>query len=185
VELTAYGWTIWLTGAPASGKTTLARALQRLLHAQGISSAVLDSDALRLVLTPHPTYSGAERDWFYAQLVEIAAWLTRAGENVIIAATGHRRRYRDAARARLRPFAEVWLRCPADICHSRDPKHLYAAVAAGVISGLPGVDIAYEPPSAPEVVVDTDERTPEEAAALVVAQLPFLQETTEHSKVHR
>lgn len=169
-----HGWTIWLTGVPASGKTTVARALLRLLRERGVAAELLDSDALRRALTPRPTYSDAERDWFYDRLVATAAWLTGAGANVVIAATGHRRSYRDAARARLAPFAEVWVRCPAEVCRARDPKRLYQAVAAGTITGLPGVDLPYEPPLAPEVVVDADHQTPEEAAAAIAARIPFL-----------
>jgi adenylylsulfate kinase len=183
VTAVALGWAIWLTGVPASGKTTLARALLRLLRARGTSATLLDSDALRRILTPHPTYSAEERDRFYSELVEIAARQTRAGENVVIAATGHRRSYRDAARARLAPFAEIWVRCPGDICRARDPKQLYKAVDAGTIHGLPGVDIPYEPPTAPEVIVDTDRMTPEQVAAFVLANLPFVRPVLEHDEL--
>ncbi|MEN9934028.1 MAG: hypothetical protein RLZZ387_607 [Chloroflexota bacterium] len=185
MEYIPHGWVIWLTGVPAAGKTTLAQALRQLLRERGVDAVVLDSDVLRRLLTPHPTYSDAERDALYAQLVELAVWHARAGENVIIAATGHRRRYRDAARARLPRFAEVWVRCPADVCRGRDPKKLYKAVASGAIRGLPGVDLPYEPPTAPELVVDTDRQTPDESAVLVAARLPFLQPAPEQREVCR
>src|SRR5690349_3520820 len=101
------GWVVWLTGLPASGKTTLAYAL-------------------RGMLLPNSNYTPAERDWFYNRLSELAIWLARGGEHVIIAATGSRRCYREAARARLGPrFAEVWVCCPAEVCRSRDLKGLY------------------------------------------------------------
>jgi adenylylsulfate kinase len=171
----AHGWAIWLTGLPASGKTALAQALRRKLHEYGVAATVLDSDELRRVMTPHASYAPAERDWFYGQLVELADTLTCAGEQVIIAATGSRRCYRAAARARLAPhFAEIWLRCPADICRSRDQKGLYQRADAGLLSNLPGADAPYEPPEAPEVVVDTDQQTPAAAADLVLAALPWL-----------
>lgn len=170
------GWAVWLTGLPASGKTTLARALRCKLNALGISAIVLDSDELRRVLLPNGTYTPAERDWFYNRLVELAAWLVRSGEHVIIAATGNRRWYREMARARLGPrFAEVWVRCPLDICRTRDSKGLYARAAAGLVHNLPGVDTPYEVPEQPEIVVDTDRLTPEEAAAIVLANLAFVQ----------
>jgi adenylylsulfate kinase len=171
-----YGWAIWLTGLPASGKTTLARALRQKLNQQGISVVLLDSDEVRRVVAPAATYAPEERDWFYNRLVEIAAWLVNSGENVIIAATGSRRCYREAARARLAPrYAEVWVRCPAAVCRARDPKGLYAQAAAGAIANLPGSDAAYDPPEAPEVVVDTDRQTPEQAVEIIIDQLPFLQ----------
>jgi adenylylsulfate kinase len=95
-------------------------------------------------------YAPAERDWFYNRLVELAVWLVRAGEHVLIAATASRRNYRDVARTQLGPrFAEVWVRCPVEVCRVRDPKGLYGRAAAGMIHGLPGVDVPYEAPEAP------------------------------------
>ena len=161
------GWVVWLTGLPASGKTSLACALRSALNARGISAVVLDSDALRGMLLPNSSYAPAERDWFYDRLVELAVWLARDGEHVIIAATGNRRSYREAARARLGSrFAEVWVRCPADVCRARDPKGLYGGAAAGMIRNLPGVDVPYEAPERPETVVDTDQQTPDQAAEI-------------------
>jgi adenylylsulfate kinase len=169
------GWTIWLTGLPASGKTTLAHALRGKLRQYGVAAVVLDSDDLRRLVTPDPTYTSAERDWFYNRLIEMAAWLADAGDNVIISATGNRRAYRDAARARLAPgFAEVWARCPIRVCRARDMKGLYSRADAGQIVNLPGVNAVYEWPEAPEVVVDSDRLSAEEAADAVLAGLPFL-----------
>jgi adenylylsulfate kinase len=176
------GWVVWLTGLPASGKTTLAGALRRTLNARGISAIMLDSDALRRMLLPNSSVAPAERDWFYSRLVELAAWLAREGEHVIIAATGSRRCYRAAARAQFGPrFAEVWVRCPADVCRARDPKGLYGRAAAGVIHNLPGADVPYEPPERPEAVVDTDRQTPEETAEILLASLPFVDDAAIHA----
>jgi adenylylsulfate kinase len=170
------GWAVWLTGLPAAGKTTLAHALQRALNARGIPAIVLDSDELRRTLLPNGTYAPAERDWFYNRLVELAAELVGSGKNVIIAATGSQRSYREAARALLGPrFAEVWVRCPLDTCRTRDPKGIYGRAAQGLVHNLPGVDAPYEAPDRPEAVVDTDRLTPEEAAEIVLAGLPFVQ----------
>jgi adenylylsulfate kinase len=167
---------IWLTGLPASGKTTLAGALRCELNARGIPTILLDSDKLRGVLLPNSSYTPAERDWFYNRLVELAAWLAHDGEHVIIAATGNQRCYREAARARLGPrFAEIWVRCPAEVCRARDRKGLYSRAAAGVIHNLPGVDAPYEAPEQPEAVIDTDQQTPEQAAEIVLTSLPFVQ----------
>ena len=175
----AQGWAIWFTGLPASGKTTLARAVRRALQERGTAALLLDSDELRRILTPHATYAAAERDWFYGQLVDLAEWLARSGENVLNAATGSRRCYREAARARLGPrFAEVWVRCPAEICRARDRKGLYSRADTGVMHGLPGVDEQYEAPLAPELVVDTDRRTPEQAVEAVLTSIAFLRAGT-------
>lgn len=172
---TTDGWAIWFTGLPASGKTTLARAVRLALQEHDISTILLDSDELRRLMLADAKFAPAERDWLYNRLVELAVWLVRSGEHVLIAATGNQRCYREAARAQLGVrFAEVWVRCPVDVCRARDPKGLYGRAAAGLLQGLPGVDAPYEAPEAPEVIVDTDRRTLEEAVELVLARLPML-----------
>lgn len=168
------GWAVWLTGLPASGKTALAHALRRKLGILGVHAVILDSDEVRRVLTPDPTYTDEERDRFYSGLVDLADLLTHYGVNVIIAATGSRRLHRQAARRQLSPFAEVWVRCPVEVCRARDPKGLYARAHGGEIDNLPGVGTPYETPEHPEVVVDTHRHTPEESAEKVLAAVPFL-----------
>ena len=149
------GFAIWLTGLPSSGKTTLAYALSHLLLERGEAVQVLDSDGLRQRLTPHPTYSAEERDWFYDVVSFLAELLTNNGVNVLIAATASRQAYREAARARIRRFAEVHVDCSAAVCRARDPKGLWQQADKGEISILPGVGTAYEPPESPEARVNT------------------------------
>jgi adenylylsulfate kinase len=165
------GFAIWLTGLPASGKSSVARELRQMLAARSVPALILDSDELRRILTPQPTYSAAERDWFYGVIASLAAWLTQNGLNVLIAATAHRRAYRDQARLRIARFAEVYVRCPLAVCQQRDPKGLYAQAHAGQTADLPGIGIDYEPPSAADVVVDTDQVSPSEAARQILEQL--------------
>ncbi len=168
------GWVLWLTGIPASGKTTLAHVLRQRLNALGVPVVVLDSDELRSILTPNPTFTPEERDFFYNALVQLADLLARYGINVIIAATGNRTKYRRQARRLLPLFAEVWVRCPVEVCRQRDQKNLYARAEAGEIKTLPGLGAPYEAPEAAEVVVDTDRLSPEEAADIVLQTIPFL-----------
>ena len=168
------GFALWLTGLPSAGKSTLARAVAAQLAAGDIHVQVLDSDELRTRLIRQPTYSADERDWFYDLVVFLADLLTRNGVNVLIAATGHRRVYRDAARRDIRRFAEVYVACPVEVCRVRDPKGLWAAADRGEIHGLPGADEAYEPPLTPEAVIDSAMLAPDDAAAMVIQGLTHL-----------
>jgi adenylyl-sulfate kinase len=173
---TTHGWAIWLTGLPAAGKTTLAQGLRNRLCELGIATALLDTDELRPILAPGAAYSATERDEFYLRLVRLAGLLTRDGVNVVIAATGNRRAHRECAARVLAPFAEVWVRCPLELCRERDPKGLYAAAATGAITDLPGAGAAYEPPLAPAATVDTDRQSVAEAVEAILAGVPFIGE---------
>jgi adenylylsulfate kinase len=165
------GFAIWLTGLPASGKSSLAQEIQRLLDKGGIRTIILDSDDLRQILTAEPTYEPGERDWFYSVIVYLAAWLTEAGINVLIAATANRHAYRDQARERIARFAEVFVDCPLPICRDRDPKGIYALADQGQASNVPGIDAPYELPLNPEAAVNTGRLSPAAAARSVLEQL--------------
>ena len=167
--MTNAGFVLWVVGRPAAGKSTIARLLHEELTKAGIASCVLDSDELRAILTAQPTYSEAEREWFYAALVGLAGVLSRNGVHVLIAATGQRRAYRAAAYAQLPHFAEVYVQCALATCQERDPKGLYARAQAGVIEQLPGAGAVFEPPVAPALILDTEQQTPVAAVALVLA----------------
>jgi adenylylsulfate kinase len=165
---------IWLTGLPASGKSTLAAALMHALRARGLHPALLESDELRRVLTPRPTYSEQERETFYAAVALIARLLTDHGVPVVIDATGNRRAYRDRAREQIDRFLEVFVDCPLDACIACDPKGLYrrATEKSGPAPlNLPGVGVPYEPPYRPEVVVRSDRQPVEQSVTDVLAAL--------------
>lgn len=165
------GFVVWLTGLPSSGKSTLARLLQQKLAEHGTGTQLLDSDELRQRLTPQPTYAAEERDWFYNIIIFLAELLAHNGVNVLIAATAPRRQYRQTAREKLTRFAEVFVDCPIELCQTRDPKGLWQQANEGKISTLPGAGVAYEPPSAPEIRVDTDQQSPEEATLHILQRL--------------
>jgi adenylylsulfate kinase len=162
---------VWLTGLSGSGKSAIARELLAQLHARGVDAAVLESDVLRTQLTPFPRYDREERDFFYATLAHLAEHLVAKGTPVIVDATANLRAYRDAARAHIARFAEVCVDTPLEVCAARDPKGLYRAAREGRSATLPGAQAAYEPPLAPEVVVEGDRGTPAEAAAGIAAWL--------------
>jgi adenylylsulfate kinase len=162
---------VWLTGLPASGKSTLAAALRRALHARGMPVVVLESDALRRLLTPEPTYSLEERDAFYAALAGVGRLLVESGVAVIFDATAHRRAYRERARGEIRRFIEVYVDCPLDVCRARDPKGIYRRGMSGEASHVPGLQEPYEPPTAPALVVRGDVEHPDAAAVRILEVL--------------
>ncbi len=165
------GAVAWVTGLPSSGKSTFAARLRDRLLAAGRAAAVLDGDAVRAALVPAPGYDPAGRAAFYETLGNLALALADEGIVAIVAATGHRRAFRDRVRARAARFVEVFVNVPAEVCAARDAKGLWARARAGAAPELPGGAVSYEPPLAPEVVArgGDDAGAVEEAAALLAA----------------
>jgi adenylylsulfate kinase len=143
------GSVVWLTGLPASGKSTLAGQLCDALRERGVTPCLLDSDELRKIIGQHLGYSEEDRQAFYASLARLAAELARQGLIVVVAATANLRTYRDYAREVSPRFLEVWVATPLEECRRRDPKGLYAD--ASRLQHVPGVGAPYEEPLAADV----------------------------------
>ena len=159
---------IWLTGLPASGKSTIVAALKPQLEALKLSVEVLESDAVRRTLTPTPTYSQPERDLFYRALAFMGAKLVSHGVTVIFDATANRRAYRDFARSLIPTFIEVWVECPLELAMQRDYKGTYQRGRRGESSTVPGLQDPYEAPLNPEVRIDTMKLSAKEAAETIL-----------------
>jgi len=114
-----YAFAVWITGLPASGKSTLVTALRTQLADRGIDVAVLESGVLRQIFTLQPRYDEQEREAFYRQMVYVGTLLTQHEIPVIFDATAHRRRYRDQAREQIPRFMEVYVDCPLETCMAR------------------------------------------------------------------
>jgi len=155
---------VWITGLPASGKSTLAAALARQIREIGIDVAVLESDILRKMFSEHPGYDDQDREYFYDSLAFIGRVLTEHGISVVFDATANRRSYRNNARRQISRFIEVFVECPLETCIRRDPKGIYRKAREGKASHVPGMQEAYEPPESPDIVVRGDHDNPEEAA---------------------
>ena len=163
------GVVVWITGLPSSGKSTLAQLLQRRLREAGHPSLVLDGDEVRGALVPAPGYAPEARDAFYATLARLAALAAAQGLVVVVPATAHRAAYREEAKRLTPAFIEVHVAVDAEECRRRDAKGLYA----GHTTGLPGADLAYEPPAAPDIVASggADEGAADRVLALLPADL--------------
>jgi adenylylsulfate kinase len=159
------GVVVWLTGLPSSGKSTLAGVVVERLRAAGRSPALLDGDDVRAALVPAPGYDDVARAGFYATLANLAALLSRQGLIVVVAATAHRRAFRDRARRLAPAMIEVFVDTPLDECRRRDAKGLYAAGT----TGLPGGQATdYEPPLHADLVVRPDTVDPAATIARLV-----------------
>jgi adenylylsulfate kinase len=162
---------VWVTGLPASGKSTLVTALKTQLADRGIDVAVLESDVLRQIFTLQPRYDEQEREAFYRQMVYVGMLLTQHGVPVIFDATANQRRYRDQAREQISRFMEVYVDCPLETCIARDPKGIYRKARQREADTVPGLQSAYQPPENPELVVDGGREIPEAAARRVMIKL--------------
>jgi adenylylsulfate kinase len=162
------GVVVWITGRPATGKSTLARGVLAALEVRGRATLWIDSDDLRPFLTPNPDYSDAERDRFYAALGHLARRAAEGGVVAVVSATASKRSYRDEVRLVVPRFLEIWLTCDPEELRRRDVKGLYKAAEAGTIPNLPGVGAEYEPPKVAELVLDTSKVEPEKAVEAVL-----------------
>ena len=143
------GAVVWLTGLPASGKSSLAARLAGRLREVRRAAIVLDGDEVRAAMVPRPGYDEASRDGFYRTLIQLAALAARQGLIVLVPATAHRRAWRARARELAPRFVEVHVATPLDECRRRDPRGVYARADGGAV---PGLGVPYEPPRAPEVI---------------------------------
>ncbi|MEV4572463.1 adenylyl-sulfate kinase [Nonomuraea jabiensis] len=147
---------LWLTGLPGAGKSTIANALERRLHAMGLHTYVLDGDNVRSGLNKDLGFTPEDRAENVRRVAELTRILLDAGLIVIVALVSPFRTDRAVAKSLFQPgdFAEVWVDTPAEVCARRDPKGLYAQAKAGTLPNLTGLGQPYEPPEHPDLVVD-------------------------------
>jgi adenylylsulfate kinase len=170
----AHGVTVWFTGLPSAGKTTIAGLVGRRLAEQGRRVEVLDGDVVRAQLSRGLGFSKADRDENIRRIGYVAGLLTGHGVTVLVSAISPYRAVRDEVRAaieRVGGFVEVHVAADLATCRARDVKGLYARHARGELRGLTGVDDPYEPPLTPELVLDTATESPQESAARVLELL--------------
>ncbi len=169
------GATVWLTGLPASGKSTIAVALERQLVAEGRVAYLLDGDNIRHGLSDDLGFAPGDRAENVRRVGQVARLFADAGVIAVVSLVSPLRSDRDVPRrlheaARL-PFVEVHVDTDVEECARRDPKGLYAKARAGEITGFTGVDAPYEPPEAPELHLETARVGIDEAVGQILAAL--------------
>jgi adenylylsulfate kinase len=168
------GFTVWFTGLPSSGKSTLATMLQERLRGWEYPVELLDGDEVRQRLTKGLGFSKADRDENIRRISYVAKLLTRTGAVAIVAAISPYREVREEARSEIGNFVEVYVACPVEECIKRDVKGLYQKALRGEIAQFTGVSDPYEPPLYPEVVVETDRETADESLHNILKTLQDL-----------
>ena len=170
-----HGFTVFFTGLPGAGKSTLASALAvRLETLTSRPVTLLDGDAVRKHLSSGLGFSKEDRDLNIRRIGYVASEITKHGGMTICAAIAPYRAVRAEVRGMVSEcgtFVEVYVATPVEVCEERDPKGLYAKARAGLIKGFTGVDDPYEAPERPEVAIDTANIEPEEGVDQVVAKL--------------
>jgi bifunctional enzyme CysN/CysC len=165
------GATVWLTGLPAAGKTTVGDAVANRLGEAGYATYRLDGDVLRRTLSADLGFDAGSRQENVRRAANLALILAEAGLLVVTSLISPYRASREQARelhglAEL-PFLEVYVNTPVAECERRDPRGLYARARRGEITGFTGVDDPYEPPEAPEVTLHTEAQSVAEASDAV------------------
>lgn len=162
------GYTIWLTGLPSSGKSTIAKYLARKFKRQHIPVVVLDGDIIRKHLWNDLGFTKKDRIVNLKRVIFLAKLLTRSNIVVITAFVSPYTFIRRYARRQLKNFIEVYVSCPLDVCRSRDVKGLYKKAQSGAVKNFTGISHPYEKPVHPEVIVQTDKLSVSQCANTIV-----------------
>ncbi|GAA0499455.1 adenylyl-sulfate kinase [Streptomyces olivaceiscleroticus] len=169
------GGTVWLTGLPSAGKSTIAVGLAERLRAEGHRVQVLDGDEVRAALSAELGFSKEDRDTNVRRIGYVAGLLAEHGVTVLVPVIApyavSRAAVRELHAARSLPYIEVHVATPVEVCADRDVKSLYAKQAAGELTGLTGADDPYEAPIDPDLRIPTQEQTVGESVQQVRALL--------------
>jgi adenylylsulfate kinase len=168
------GVTLWFTGLPSSGKSTLARSLERLFKKKGLSVELLDGDVVRTHLSKDLGFSREDRNTNVKRIGFVCQLLTRHGVAAVASLVSPYRDSRDYNRGLIGNFVEVYVKASVEACAKRDVKGLYQKARAGEIKGFTGVDDPYEEPLAAEIVCDTEKEGAEDSLAKIVKRLEEL-----------
>src|SRR4051795_1661835 len=167
------GVTVWMTGLSASGKSTIAVILEQMLLHRKKHAYRLDGDNIRMGLNKNLGFSAEDRAENIRRIGEVAKLFTDAGVIAITSFISPYKKDRDAVRASMKggEFVEVYVQVSLETAEKRDPTGLYKKARAGQIKGFTGIDDPYEAPEKPEILIDTETTSAEEAAKKILAHL--------------
>lgn len=161
---------LWLTGLSASGKSTIAHALEKELFDRGIRVYVLDGDNVRHGLNANLGFSPEDRKENIRRIAEVALLMVDAGLVVVAAFISPFREDREAVRKIFSEdtFAEIYIKCSLEECEKRDPKGQYKKARDGIIKNYTGISAPYEEPESPELVADTEKMSLEQSVKVIM-----------------
>ena len=165
------GFTLWFTGLPCCGKSTLADMLADELRERGLRVERLDGDIVRKSLSKDLGFTKEDRDKNIGRIIFVSKLLSRNGVAVLTSFVSPYRQKRAEARRETTNFVEVYVKCPVEVGIERDVKGMYKKAKAGEIKDFTGVDDPYEEPLHPEIVLKVAETTPEECRDVVMRKL--------------
>jgi adenylylsulfate kinase len=168
------GYTLWFTGLPSSGKSTLARMVETRLTHMGFHTEVLDGDEVRLRLSKGLGFSKEDRDENIRRISYVANIITRCGGVAITCAISPYREIRDEARKEISRFVEIYVKCPIEECIKRDVKGLYKRAISGEIANFTGISDPYEEPLQPEITLETNIETMDQSVEKILGVLKEL-----------
>ncbi len=173
ILLKQHGYVVWLYGLSGSGKSTIADTLERRLNEDGYLTQILDGDNIRAGLNNNLGFSDEDREENIRRIAEVAKLFLNAGLVTITAFITPRLALRELARKIIgeENFCEVYVRCPFDVCASRDVKGLYAKAESGAIKQFTGKDSAFEEPAQADLTLDTEKCSLEECLEILYTRI--------------
>jgi adenylylsulfate kinase len=168
------GFTVWFTGLPCCGKTTIANQIALILKKREYMVEQLDGDIIRQNFSKDLGFSKKDRDENIKRAIFLAKMLSRNDVVVLASFVSPYRKLRRKARKEIKKFVEVYVRCPLKICMKRDVKGMYQKALEGKITHFTGVDDPYEEPEHPELIVDTDRESLDESVSKVLQKIEEL-----------
>lgn len=165
------GLVIWLTGLPGSGKTTIAKRIEKYFRKKKIPVQILDGDSVRKNISKGLGFSKKDREENARRVTDLASKLAKNGMNVIVALVSPYRKIRISARRKFPKFLKVYVKCSAKECARRDKRELYKKAIRGELKNFTGISDPYEEPQKPDVVLDTEKKSLEQNEKIIIGYL--------------
>lgn len=171
----AQGFTLWLTGLPASGKTQIACRVEESLLERGLDAERIDEGEIREQFFPGIGFEQQESEGLIRFLGHVCNLLTRNGAIVVAAAVSPCQESRNELRSQIGRFVEVHVKCPVEACARKDTTGNYERARRGEIKGFTGIDAPYEEPVQPEILLDAEKEDVETSVKTILKTLEILE----------